>query len=312
MPPGLEGTGSRGTRQISPVFSIQIQAANSSFGGETRMECDSHADTSVVGKNCLIIHDFERPVKVSGYDPKDGTKEYRTVTGVVAYDHLQTGQTYMLVVNQAIEVPHLQNHLLCPMQCRMNGVKINELPKFLAETPDKTTHALQVVDPLSESPLYIPMSLFGITSYFPVQKPTIEEWEDKTCPQIELTAEEPCWDPGSLDLGEQEDSMMDFRGQVLIQDTSARGQMVINSVTASTNANAADITDDENLGLALEANICVLSKLCKVGVSRSRASPQTDHIALSKKWGISPAKAKRTVKRTTQRGVHTVLHPSLS
>ena len=168
MPPGLEGTGSRGTRQISPVFSIQIQAANSSFGGETRMECDSHADTSVVGKNCLIVHDFERPVKVSGYDPKDGAKEYRTVTGVVAYDHPQTGQTYMLVVNQAIEVPHLQNHLLCPMQCRMNGVKTNKLPKFLAETPDKTTHAVQVVDPLSESPLYIPMPLFGITSYFPV------------------------------------------------------------------------------------------------------------------------------------------------
>ena len=88
--------------------------------------------------------------------------------------------------------------------------------------------------------------------------------------------------------------------------------MVINLVTTSTNANAADITDDENLGLALEANVCVLSKLCKVGVSRSRALQQTDHITLSKKWGISPANAKRTVKRTTQRGVRTVLHPSLS
>ena len=64
-------------------------------------------------------------MEVSGYDPKDGAKEYRMVTGVVAYDHQQTGQTYMLVVNQAIEVPHLQNHPLCPMKCQMNGVKIN-------------------------------------------------------------------------------------------------------------------------------------------------------------------------------------------
>ena len=276
------------------------------------MECDSHADTSVVGKECLIVHDFERPVKVSGYDPREGTKEYRTVTGVVAYDHPQTGQTYMLVVNQAIEVPHLQNHLLCPMQCRMNGVKVDELPKFLAKTPDETMHAVQVVDPLDESPLYIPMSLVGVTSYFPVRKPTVKEWEDGTCPQIELTAEEPCWDPGSSDLGKQEDSMMDFRGQVVIRDTAARGQMVINSVTASTNVDAADITDDENLGLALEAKVCVWSKLLKVGVSRSKTSPKIDHIKLSKKWGISPHKAKRTVKRTTQRGVRTVLHPSLS
>lgn len=129
----------------------------------------------------------------------------------------------MLVVNQAIGVPHLRNHLLFLMQCQMNGVKINELPKFLAEAPDKTTHALQVVDPLSESPLYIPMSLFGVTSYFPVQKPTIEEWEDETYPQIGLTAEEPCCNAGSSDLREQEDIIMDFIGQILIQDTSARG-----------------------------------------------------------------------------------------
>ena len=107
MPPGSEGTGAQGTSQLAPVFSIQIQAASSSEHGDTRMECDSHADTSVVGSNCLIIHDYERPVRVFGYDPNDGAKDYRTVTAAVAYDHPQTGQVYMLVINQAIEVPHL-------------------------------------------------------------------------------------------------------------------------------------------------------------------------------------------------------------
>ena len=88
--------------------------------------------------------------------------------------------------------------------------------------------------------------------------------------------------------------------------------MVINSVTASTNVDAADITANKNLGLALEVNVCVLSKLCKVGMLRSKTSPKIDHITLSKKWGISSAMAKRTVKRTTQRGVRTVTHPLLS
>lgn len=111
------------------------------------MECDSHANVSMVGKDCLVIHDIERPVCVYGYDQKDGSKDYHTVTSVVAYDHSQTGQTYMLVVNQAIEVPHLQHHLLCSMQCRMNGIKLNDRPKFLADDPDESTHVLLVLDP---------------------------------------------------------------------------------------------------------------------------------------------------------------------
>lgn len=53
-------------------------------------------------------------------------------------------------------------------------------------------------------------------------------------------------------------------------------------------------------------------KLCKAGVSRSMTSPQIEYITLSKNWGISSAEAKHTVKRTTQRGVRTVLHPLLS
>ena len=38
----------------------------------------------------------------------------------------------------------------------MNGVKINDLPKFLAAEPDESTHALQVDNPLDEDrPLFI-------------------------------------------------------------------------------------------------------------------------------------------------------------
>jgi hypothetical protein len=43
----------------------------------------------------------------------------------------------MSIHRPTVEVPHLDNHLLCLMQCRMNGVKINDLPKFLAAAPDK-------------------------------------------------------------------------------------------------------------------------------------------------------------------------------
>lgn len=58
MPSSYEDTGPNGTVSVAPVYSIHIQAASSSIDGETMMECDSHAVTSVVGKNALIIHDY--------------------------------------------------------------------------------------------------------------------------------------------------------------------------------------------------------------------------------------------------------------
>eukprot|EP00804_Cyclotella_cryptica_P019398 CCRYP_006588-RA/>CCRYP_006588-RA protein AED:0.13 eAED:0.13 QI:0/0/0/1/0.75/0.6/5/0/864 len=151
------------------------------------------------------------------------------------------------------------------MQCRLNGIKISELPKFLAEDPDESTHSLQVVDPLDDSsPLFIPLSLTGVTSYFQVRKPTIAEWENEAAyPHIDLTAEEPIWDPQSSDYSEMEDRMIDFRGQVMCRTSTARGRMVINSLSASLQVSAVDVTDDENFGLLLESKACVSSSISK-------------------------------------------------
>ncbi len=85
--------------------------------GETTLELDSHADTCVLARDALILLDYDRPVIVEGYDPSLGTKTYATVSGALAYDDPVTGKVYRLVVNQAIHIPHLNHHLLCPMQC---------------------------------------------------------------------------------------------------------------------------------------------------------------------------------------------------
>ncbi len=69
------------------------------------------------GCDALILLNYNRPVIVKGYDPSLGTKTYTTVSGVLAYDDPVTGKVYHLVINQAIHIPHLDHHLLCPMQC---------------------------------------------------------------------------------------------------------------------------------------------------------------------------------------------------
>ena len=69
-----------------------------------------------------------------GYDESLGSKTYQTVSGVVPYDDPWTGRTLHLIINQAIHIPHLDHHLLCPMQCHVNDVIVNDLLKFLAAT----------------------------------------------------------------------------------------------------------------------------------------------------------------------------------
>ena len=87
---------------------------------------------------------------------------------MVSWDHPQTGELYTLIINQAIYAPHLENHLLCPMQIRMNCVSINEIKS------DKATNALKITD-LSDdyTTLTITFRLLGVTTYFPYRKPTV-------------------------------------------------------------------------------------------------------------------------------------------
>jgi hypothetical protein len=94
------------------------------------MELDTHADTTVLGKICLLIQDFNKNVSVLGWNASVGFTKWLTVAGVVAYDHPYTGITYMLVWHQAIHLDTMENHLVCPMQCQVNGVMVNDTPIF--------------------------------------------------------------------------------------------------------------------------------------------------------------------------------------
>ena len=98
---------------------------------EQRTELDSHADTCVVGHNtALLIHGYETPVHVQGYNEAVGEKSNcRIISAVVAYDHPATREVYMLVIHQAILISDMPNNLVCPMQLRDNGLSVNDEPK---------------------------------------------------------------------------------------------------------------------------------------------------------------------------------------
>ena len=87
------------------------------------------------------------------------------------------------MINQAICIDGFINHFLCPVQCRMNGLFISEVPKFLAETPYETTHTIELANPFNAAHLsIIPLQLSGVTSYFDVYFPSNTDYEDG-CPK---------------------------------------------------------------------------------------------------------------------------------
>ena len=115
-------------------------AAVASNTNEIPMESDSHADTTCLGRGALKILDFDSPVRVQGYDPSLGAREFSTITGGLVYVHPHTKARHHLIIHQAIHMPELDHHLLCPMQLRANGVIVNDCPKMYCKDPDETSH----------------------------------------------------------------------------------------------------------------------------------------------------------------------------
>ena len=111
---------------------------------EANLELKSHADTSCRREGALVLTYYESPVHIKGYEPDLVTNTYFTIRGAFVYDHPYTGQTYHIVIHQAVEIPDLKHYLLCPMQVRTNIVTVNKYPRLLTEHPTEETHAFMV------------------------------------------------------------------------------------------------------------------------------------------------------------------------
>ena len=87
---------------------------------------------------------------------------------MIAYDHPESGDTYMLVLNQEIIIPQMEKNLLCPLQMRDNDVRVNDESKFMVPTPTENNHAIVIngIDQ-DQQPINIPLSIKGVISYLP-------------------------------------------------------------------------------------------------------------------------------------------------
>ncbi len=132
-----------------------MKSLESSLNSKIQVELDSHIDTSVVSSNVLIVHGHECYVDVFMYNSKSRHKNVTAVDAAVAVDDPQIGDTSVLLINQAILIPFIENILLGPMHCRLNGVTVNDVPKFLLNNPTVDDHAVIIPSDLDGLPLRI-------------------------------------------------------------------------------------------------------------------------------------------------------------
>jgi hypothetical protein len=154
-------------------------------------------------------------VNVSGYDSTGPmAMDLKTVSAAMVYDVPGSGRFVILIVHQAINLPHFPHKLLNPMQMRLNDVVVNETPKFQSASPTNLSHTITVKGDNMNDELVVPLDLRGMVSCFTTRKPTQEEFD--TCDRYELTYESLVYDPSGLLYAGQEAAMMDVRGQLKV------------------------------------------------------------------------------------------------
>ena len=136
----------------------------------SRTDLDSHTNMPVVGTHSTIISDTGRIADVSPYTPDYKSMQVKIVDAAVRYECPYTGQEYVLLIQNALHIPSMANNLILPFMLREAGLKIKDTPKIHCDDPMVRDHAIE----FPETGFKIPLSLWGVFSYFPTSKPTEE------------------------------------------------------------------------------------------------------------------------------------------
>ena len=182
----------------------------------------------------------------------------------------------------------------------------------MALTPMDDHHAITFHDHISQRGelLRIPLELHGVTSYFPSRKPTKDEYEcTPESLRIELTAEAPDWDPSLKRFQQQEDADMVHADRQLKDPVESWGMRWVVSLLHSVPQQE---TPDFYLGDAMRSRELAHEPQTIGSITSGVRQPNIQAPQLAKSWGIGLETAARTIEATTQRGLRTVLHNTLS
>lgn len=263
-----------------------------------KMELDSHADTVVLGANCVILSYTGRECDVSPYtDSYDAIKGVPIVKGATAWTSDLTGETFILVFNEALWMGEVLDHsLVNPNQLRHYGVTVQDNPF--------STTQMHIASEDGDS--IIPLVADGTTIHFPTRTPTDKELQ--TCRHITLTSQSE-WNPRD----------------VTFPDPSHRVEERLVSQVRSLREFGP--SEDDQLVVSLNPQQIVVQTISKVMISDVRTNEVLSDVPLrrtfvsnerhtsvtaaelSERWCIGLAQATNTIQITTQQGIRSATLP---
>jgi hypothetical protein len=215
---------------------------------ESRTELDSHANMPVVGRNAYIISDTGRIADVNPFTPDYDSMQIPIVDAAVQYECPYDGQSYIFVIRNALHVPSMRNNLIPPFVMREAGIRVNDTPKIQTTEPTEEDHSIYFPD----SDFRIPLSLWGMFSYFITSKPTAEQMNEAEDVYL-LTPSR--MDPHCDAYATNEENMLDWEGnmiqrkdrvQILLSDIPEDAVVTASVQVSSTEARAIDTVLEAN------------------------------------------------------------------
>ena len=300
----------------SPCRKIASSKTETSNGIHySNCELDSHADSIVCGKNCVILNYTGKECDVTPYrEDYESIKNVPIVTAGTAWQSPITGQKYILVFNEAIWMGDQMEHtLLNPNQLRHHGVKVQDNP---------TSHF-----PLSitteDNEFCMELSMDGTIVFAPTHTPTDDDL--KNCPHIELTSPHQ-WEPKNVSfpscthtlgemLGNYSRNLSAVHQIELHHESEAECIFSLDSIQRKISSlfqvipslNVASSAQSLQRDADIESGTTDAPDLFTFQSSdrHSDVSPQQ----LSERWGISLNTASKTLKKTTQKFLRCAILP---
>ena len=294
-----QGTSPHFRRSSCIISSIRHPAASnakrkpSSLPPEGRIELDSHADTIVLGANCVVLSHTGQTCEVMPYsDTYNAIADVPVVTGATLWTPPHDGDEYILIFYEVLWMGDtLQHTLVNPNQLRAYGTTVQDNP--FASSP-------LIFDP-PNGPV-ITLTTMGTIIYCTTRAPSYQELS--SLPHITLSSSA-TWDPHNVVFPTN-----------CVVGGEQRTQMNISSISSTAHDLTAIIHDPATFYSRLVSSIQVYAPskppdelpTTPTFQSKSRHSSVTPE-DLSERWFIGIKRAKDTIRSTTQRILRSALLP---
>jgi hypothetical protein len=192
---------------------------------QSKTELDSHANMPVVGRHAFIISDTGRVADVNAFTPDYEPMQLSIVDAAIQYDCPYDGQSYILVIRNALHVPSMRNNLIPPFIMREAGIKVHDTPKIQVTDPTVDDHSIC----FPETGFRIPLSLWGMFSYFPTSKPTALLMKETDDIYLLTTSR---WNPHDDSYATNEENMLDWEGNIITKKD--RVQVLLSEIPEDT------------------------------------------------------------------------------